>query len=305
MSSVGSTVANVQPLVPAFTSPTIDGSGTGSGASVTSVAATLTTTKTNDIIVAVIFVATSGVVVSSVSDTSSLTWTQFSSTPSGIFIYWAFSSGVLSSDSITATLSATGTAGIIVFGVNGANTTYPFDPILTPAEYNSSVGTATSLSYSVTTYLTNELLIGILATPTTGETFTVGSGFTSIASVNTNVSLLVEYKSITATNTTTSVTASVNTAAQLYLATTAIQSAPMFSIQPPSGQEWIIHNIFYQAPCQISFGSTNSNTFATIYGITSGFGVLAGLLIHVTSASYLVIEPIQQGVFGYNGVRTV
>jgi len=304
MSNVGYTVASNQLLVPAFTSPTIDGSGTGSGASVTSVAATLSTTKTNDIIVAVIFIATSGTTVSSVAG-GSLTWTLFSSTPNGIFIYWAFASGTLTSVSITATLSTTGTAGIIVFGVNGANTTYPFDPILSPAQYSASNGNATSLSYSVTTYLTNELLIGILATATAGITFTVGSGFTSIATVTTNVSMLIEYTTLTTTNTTTPVSATVNSSTQLYLSTTAIQSSPMFFVQPPSGQEWIIHNIFYGSPCQISFGSTTSNSFVNIYDITSGFGILPGLLIHVSNTNYLIIQPIVEGNFGYNGVRTV
>lgn len=113
---------------------TLDGFANSSKSSATSATVSLTTTKTNDIIVVVVGAeATTGVppIVSGVSSTSGLTWAKRSTksaTANAQEVWWALAPSILTNEVITVTYTATfddwaGTA----FGVNGCNTAAPWD----------------------------------------------------------------------------------------------------------------------------------------------------------------------------------
>lgn len=118
---------------------TIDGHTNGGANSVTStVNCTLSTTLGSDIIVALIVGEFDGQMydtISSVGDTAGLTWHQrHQVTESGgdypydTEVWWAYSSGILSNDVITATFGGNfDSACMVAFGVNGANTSNPWD----------------------------------------------------------------------------------------------------------------------------------------------------------------------------------
>src|SRR5712692_7993391 len=108
-----------------------------------SMAVTLTTLNSNDIIVLAIHsealnASGSHAAVASVADTANLTWAKRSSVAldnagagnayNDAEMWWAFSSGVLTGDVITITLSkSVDAASVAAWGVNGANTAAPWD----------------------------------------------------------------------------------------------------------------------------------------------------------------------------------
>ncbi len=132
----------------------------------------------------------------SISDSAGLTWTKratagnASGTTSTTvqFAYYAIASSALSSDTITISVTVsssaiTNTAGYgsaVVFGVNGANTTSPFDP-------NSSVpatatGTGTAPTVNISTTNSSDLIIGALGN-TAAEYGSNGSAYVFIDGV--------------------------------------------------------------------------------------------------------------------------
>lgn len=127
-------------------------SGTGT------ISATLTTTSTDDVIIACIYNEAQGHTagphdVSGVTG-GGLTWTQRSKETSTAFngssmeVWWAHAPSALSSTSITATFSGTtDDASIIVFGVSGANTSAPFDTdVSLPAKTQATASSIPSIS---------------------------------------------------------------------------------------------------------------------------------------------------------------
>ena len=117
--------------------PTLDGHATGQFSSTNSGTVTLTTSNTNDIIVVLICngtttsstVAVSSVTASGLSFTNrSQTLDTIRGTGYGYEVWWALASGALISKVITVTLaSSIDDAALMAFGVNGANTSAPWD----------------------------------------------------------------------------------------------------------------------------------------------------------------------------------
>ena len=119
----------------------LDGSSSGMSFGVTTVAAALTTTKTNDIIVVMVGAEiTSGASINVASVAGGgLTWAlrkrlQYNAgrrtppNPQTYEVWWALAPSALSAVSITATFSgAADNATIVAFGVNGAKTLAPWD----------------------------------------------------------------------------------------------------------------------------------------------------------------------------------
>jgi len=304
MSQILSTIGQPFTLPNMGPSPSLDGSAVATAATVTSLSASLTTTKTNDIIIACVFVNGSPSTVS-ISDGYTLSWNTKINGVNGIWEFWAYSASALSSDSITVSFGSSVTAGIIVFGVNGANTSLPFDPALMPSETGQSKS-ATTFSLYFNTDIPNTFVFQFWGTATTGETFTVQSGWTTIQTANTNVSIGAFYQTYTSTQTQVPATATISTAAVLSGLIDALHSAPSYIIQPPATVEWIIHNIFYRAPCVVVY-TNGTNTIMT-FNPTTG-GQTLGLIYHVSNALYFVLYCTNANAstnqFGFNGVRSL
>jgi hypothetical protein len=161
----------------------IDGSGAYNDNcnSVTTCKLTLSTSKTNDLIILTGDEVSSSVHISSISDSAGLTWhlrKQLSNSGQNSMTeeWYAIAANSLSSDTVTVTYSSKTSGGITAFAISGANTAAPFDPS------GPVTSTGSSNSPSVTLSLTNqyEMAIGI-ASCSSGSSSTIspGNGFFS------------------------------------------------------------------------------------------------------------------------------
>lgn len=142
----------------------IDGSSSAlvSSGSATSIAVSLTTAKSPDVIVACLTTQNDAGKAFTIADTAGLSWNFRGKKSLGtgnnqeVDWWYAISNGPLSSDVITVTANGAGglyAAMLTVFGVNGAYTAAPFDT--NPSIPVSSAGVSTSAGYTVTGIRTN------------------------------------------------------------------------------------------------------------------------------------------------------
>ena len=200
----------------------LDGSAAPNyGPSVSSIAATLTTAQTNDIIIVTVVTNDYSAyrTVSSVSG-GGLTWARRGTSvqwtdatyKNNHEVWWAVAASPLSSVAITATLSASATyATIFAFGVSGADTTTPWDTNgALPA--SATHLTPTSLpTVNVSTSASKTMILGF-ESDTDAANCSAGSGYTAIHDADGSNGFAIEYKVVSATqsalavNVTTSVT---------------------------------------------------------------------------------------------------
>jgi len=173
-----------------------DGKASGTATSAATVSALLTTTKPNDIIIAVVDVhsANSAIGVSSV-DGGGLTWTRRSTQnyavpnfpPNHVIheVWWALATGPLTALSITAlfnNFSGTSYEALNIFAVNGANLTAPFDPnVSLPASIKSALSDHSITGISTTN--PNTFGFAMIADDNLNHTYTADAGYTLIASL--------------------------------------------------------------------------------------------------------------------------
>jgi hypothetical protein len=76
-----------------------------------------------------------------------------------------------------------------------------------------------------------------------------------------------------------------------------------YSIRPPVGEEWVIHNVHFDNDGELRF--SNGTDFITLDTVL-GNGSLMGLSIHITNTNYLTIinSSVITASFGYDGVQT-
>ena len=176
----------------------------GSVSSGTTITLTLPSCKAGDLIVVAISGSSSSgtLAVSSVSDTAGLTYTQRTSEKAGgesLFEWYAFSTGSLSSDTITVRMSATHAYSIEAFGFTGVSQSNIFDS-------NSAVPARSSGSFStpsvsgVSTSNANDIIIAMEGDGS-GSAQTVGTGYTLIAAQNpsSGQTIAVEYEVVSTT----------------------------------------------------------------------------------------------------------
>jgi len=135
---------------------------------------TLSTTKTNDIIV--VAAEINGTTISGISDTAGLAWTKRKSLggASNLEYWYAVAAGILTNDVITIAFAASASfAAAAAFGINAAKIATPFD---TSVNFPYSAA-ADPISYTTTG--PNELVIGMFRFNTTA-TATQGAGATLI-----------------------------------------------------------------------------------------------------------------------------
>ena len=153
----------------------LDGSNTSTGNTVTSGTITITTSNTNDLVV--LCSENNGAGTPSITDTSGLTWTQIGTHTGTIDAFFAFSSGPLSSDTITVNYGTTvGFFSLIAFGVSGVPVSSQLDP-------NGALpGTTTSSTpLTLTTSNANDFLFACYSS-NNGTGNNQGSGWTLIGS---------------------------------------------------------------------------------------------------------------------------
>lgn len=142
----------------------------------TSVAFAITTTHTNDVIIAAGNQTSSSASITGVSDTAGLTWIHRShksdATTNTSFDEWyAISSGTLTADTVTLTVSGS-TGRYYLFGVNGANLTTPFDTNASLPGYSANTSISTLSVSSVTTNCSTDAVYAFIR-DTTGTLGTI------------------------------------------------------------------------------------------------------------------------------------
>ena len=82
-----------------------------------------------------------------------------------------------------------------------------------------------------------------------------------------------------------------------------IANTGILTIQPPAGEEWIIHNIYYTQA--VSFRLAKSGTFLA-FDSDNGAGARFSMGIHLTNTQYLQVLNTYAGnnVIAYDGVQT-
>ncbi|MDA4122764.1 MAG: hypothetical protein OK456_06245, partial [Thaumarchaeota archaeon] len=179
----------------------LDGSATCSSGSSNSCTMSLTTSKSNDVIIVIQSAESSGGVgqFAAVTDTSSLTWHNRdqvcswtsstcsgaggSGTPSSISEDYAVASSPLSTDTITCKQTGNTNAHIscVAFAISGANTASPFDSASgLPCVGRSGNGvTGTSFSCTLSTSNAADMILGESASSAGSGTLTLGTGFST------------------------------------------------------------------------------------------------------------------------------
>lgn len=188
----------------------LDGHNSGQSQTSANPSATLTTTSTNDVIVAFVFISgsASGFSVNSMSGTG-ISWqgsarsklTGFQGGINDLELWYGTASGTLSTVSITANLSG-GTitrSRLNVFGLSGANTGSISDPNASLPKTGSGAASSTPSLSGISTSNANDVIIA--GTGTAFATIqTGGSGFTLIDSNSASGAALAdEYQIVSST----------------------------------------------------------------------------------------------------------
>jgi hypothetical protein len=198
--------------------PTIDGITSGTASSTTPVAGTLTTTKINNIIIAIVSVEGTGITGSTTISVAGggLTWSKYTSNfyaataVSGYQnlqdIWYATATSTVSAVTITATCSTQfDDATIVLFGVNGCNLSAPFDTGTNmPINTTFTTGSTTKTVTGINTKTNNPLIIASWTVAINDALNTLDTGYTQIAYVQNNAGIrymynFVEYIGITGT----------------------------------------------------------------------------------------------------------
>lgn len=84
-----------------------------------------------------------------------------------------------------------------------------------------------------------------------------------------------------------------------------IANGGVFSIRPPAGEEWTIHNIYYTQPVSFRLAKSTGGLFLTFDSDTTG-GARLGMVFHVTNEQYLQVLNNYAGnnTMAYDGVQT-
>jgi len=83
----------------------------------------------------------------------------------------------------------------------------------------------------------------------------------------------------------------------------SIPAGSFLAIQPPSSEEWVIHNIYHEHDVELHFyDGTNSLAFDT----DTGAGVYAKYAFHVTYSRYIRVKNTNSSarLIGFDGVQT-
>lgn len=75
------------------------------------------------------------------------------------------------------------------------------------------------------------------------------------------------------------------------------------NIQPASGVEWAIHNIYHEGDIEIYL---TDGTNYLLFDVDRGRGVYSPTVFHVTNAIYIAVKNIESAaqLIGYDGVQT-
>ncbi|MEA1957608.1 MAG: hypothetical protein U9N01_04555 [Euryarchaeota archaeon] len=83
----------------------------------------------------------------------------------------------------------------------------------------------------------------------------------------------------------------------------SVNAAATLTIQPPSGKEWIVHNIYFEAEVEVYLvRGANELLFAD----AAAKGSLSAYFFHLTNAQYIKVKNTNAAakLVGYDGVES-
>lgn len=82
-----------------------------------------------------------------------------------------------------------------------------------------------------------------------------------------------------------------------------IAASGVLTIQPPVGEEWVIHNLYWTGSVSLKY---QKGSIGAPFDTDTGTGARLGLTIHVTNSCYLTITNTTTGAsnIGYDGIQT-
>jgi hypothetical protein len=225
---------------------------------VTSVTASITTTNSPDLIIAV--VANRSGETPTVSG-GGISWATRGHSSDGVLWEFYGTANSAGTFNITASVSSATQIRLVLFGISGANTSNPFDPNLSsPVTAN---GSSTTPSTNITTTNANDFIIGLLSC-NGSPTVTLGSGYTKIKSGSNTPLLEAEYQIVSVTESSFAVNYSVSPSQTWDLIADAIQQA--------SGTGGTANS------CSVVLNTTKSNDLIVVFGgYTAGSTTQAGI----------------------------
>jgi len=83
----------------------------------------------------------------------------------------------------------------------------------------------------------------------------------------------------------------------------SVANGNYLDIRPPSGEEWVIHNIYHSDDAELYF---SNGTDEIRFSSHSGEGGWIGYFFHVTNSHYLRVKNVSgaTALIGYDGVQT-
>lgn len=85
--------------------------------------------------------------------------------------------------------------------------------------------------------------------------------------------------------------------------TGSLASGVLFAIQPPVGEEWVIHNLYYTQP--VSLRLVSGGNVIKFDSDTTG-GARLGMVFHLTNGHYLQLlnDATIENKVAYDGIQT-
>lgn len=83
----------------------------------------------------------------------------------------------------------------------------------------------------------------------------------------------------------------------------SIANAAVLTIRPPSPDEWVIHNLYFGATCDVK---VTNGTDAILIEAPGGGGLRTNRTHHLTHSQYMTITNTSgaSAIFGYDGICT-
>lgn len=89
-------------------------------------------------------------------------------------------------------------------------------------------------------------------------------------------------------------------------AVVSLTNAASYYIQPASGQEWIVHNVWHTLPLYATLATSGGGGLFTVSSITLGDGPSwnAGLVAHLTNSIFMILNTTSAQVIGWDGIAS-
>lgn len=88
------------------------------------------------------------------------------------------------------------------------------------------------------------------------------------------------------------------------ISTLAAGTTNVYTIQPPTGEEWVIHNLYYSAGMEMSM---TNGTLILPFDTDGSAGARLGAMFHLTNGYYMTIRNTSASasvIVSYDGIQT-